>query len=566
MNDLIIDIGLVLIIATILAIIARRLAQPIIVGYLVAGILMGPAGFGLVTNSETIAFLSELGVVFLLFIVGLEINLKRIKGAGTAALLVGLLQVLLTFAAGFALARFLGFNSVTASYIAIILTLSSTVTVIKLYGDKHELNTLHGRVALAILLVQDLVAIIALSLLATQETSTWSFSTILVGIGGLLTIAVLSKLFLDRLFTLVSRWPELLYITSIAWCFLFVIAAQLLGISTAIAALLAGISLSPLLVHHEISARIRPLRDFFATLFFVSIGMTITFSGTSATLIGILALFVILVCPLLIMTVMSIIGFKAKPSFLTSIGLGQISEFSLIIAGAGVQAGLINIEILSITALLAVITFVSSSYFITYDTTVYSRFSRVLRQFEKLGIRHLRLQYGNTSPKPEYIIFGAHRMGMRIINTLRSMKKKVFVVDHDPQVIKKLMKKRIPCRYGDIEDPHIMEQIGIHHAKMVISTIPRFEDNLLLIQRVTVLNPQAAIIVTADHEHEGLQHYEHGAHYVILPQVLSGKHVSTLMQDPISAVIKRKTKYHNALHRAKNNKQRGTHNTYDHRK
>lgn len=554
MTALFIELGIVIIAATIFALVTRVLKQPTIIGYILAGIVIGPAFLGLVQNHETIMFFSELGVVFLLFIVGLELNITKIQEVGKRALFIGLAQVLFTFVISFGIARYLGFNTTTASFLGIILTLSSTIVVIKLYSDKRELATLHGRVALGILLIQDIVAVGVLLLLAGQSQSFLQIGAVLNIIGLILIVFVLSKLILPKVFDYVAKWPEVLFITSLGWCFIFVMVAKFFNVSVAIGALLAGISLSQLVVHHQISARTKPLRDFFATIFFVSIGMQIVFTISQEFLLPIIVFtaFVVLGSPIVILLAMSFFGFRTKSAFLTAIGLGQISEFSLIIAAVGVQTGIIGVEIISITAIIAVLTFMSSAYFITYDDSIYRRLAGVLKPLDKLTKNSIRLHYGSGKRNPQYIIFGAHRIGTRIINTLRKQKKKILVIDFDPEVIKSLMRRRIQCMYGDVEDSDILREAGIDSAKMIISTIPSLRENRIIIQQVRRLNKNAAIIVTAENTMDAIDLYKKGAHYVILPKHLSGTLVSKIVErTSIEQIIKHKSYHHNTLRKTK---------------
>jgi Kef-type K+ transport system membrane component KefB len=552
--NLFLDISIVIIAATLFALLARSLKQPTIIGYLIAGVLLGPAGFSIVTNNDTITLFSELGIVFLLFLLGLEIDVKKLKGIGARAALIGVAQVSFTFLVSMVVARSLGFSEQSSAYLGIILTLSSTILVIKLYSDKNQMSTLHGRVALGILLVQDLLAVAALFVLAGSITD---LSLVIAG-RAMIVVAgavALSYLAVKYLFHAIAKSGELLFVASIAWCFTFVLLAHWIHFSTAIGALIAGMILAPLMYHHEISARVRPLRDFFAPLFFVAVGMQTSFIPSTSFLIPIVifTLLVVIGNPLIIMLIMSALGYKTKPSFMTSLSLSQVSEFSLIIATVGMSAGVITQEIFSITSVVVILTFISSAYFITYDNSMYRSLHWLVRPFEHIG-RKRSLGYPHHSKGPEVIVFGAHRMGMKIVNTLRRMKKRMLVIDHDPDVVRTLMKKKVPCLYCTASDVDHIDDVPLHQARLVISTIPQFNDNVQLVRAVRRRNRHAAIVTVAEHTQDALKLYKAGAHYVILPQYIGGHHASDVIKSHTYSKLKKDRDKHVAqLKRHRNN-------------
>lgn len=240
-------------------------------------------------------------------------------------------------------------------------------------------------------------------------------------------------------------------------------------------------------------------------------------------------LFVMLAGPAVIILIMSASGFRSKPSFLTGIGLSQVSEFSVLIAALGFQNGILPQNIVSTTALIAVITFMTSTYLITYDDTIYTRFSKILHPLDKLNPRSINYKYGNHK-NAQVILLGAHQMGMNILRTLRKLKRKVLVVDFDPEVIEKLGRRRIASLYGDIEDHDLYDEMPLSNAELIISTVPSVRQNLFLIKRVHRINKDIAIIVTAQEMEDAVRLYDAGAHYVILPEHISGQHISALLK------------------------------------
>jgi len=385
MANIFFDIGFILIIATVLAFIAKFLKQPLIPAYILTGLIIGPF-FGLITNSDIITTMSEIGIAFLLFIVGLEINIKRLTDVGIVSTIGGLTQILIIFTASFIISVFIGFIQIEAFYLALIIAFSSTMIVVKLLSDKKELDTLHGRIIIGFLLLQDIIAIFVLSILTTLSEFSFLilFFSIIKGIIVFLIAAFTGKYIFPKIFTFAAKSRELLFITAISVSFLFSILFNLMGFSIAIGAFVAGVTLANLPYNIEIIGKIKPLRDFFSVLFFVSLGMGLllsSFEGILKPLIIFLIL-VIVIKPLVTMFICSYFGYKKRTSYLTAISLAQISEFSLIIAAQGLLLGHISQEIFSLTVLLAVITIGLTSYFIKFDGLIYSKLKNHLGFFD----------------------------------------------------------------------------------------------------------------------------------------------------------------------------------------
>lgn len=533
--SLIIDIGFIVIIATACALIARLLRQPLLLSYILAGAIIGPYGLKLVTSYSTINVVSELGIAFLLFIVGLELDINKIKKMGAISIIAGIGQVVFTFFAGFLFTQWVGFPPTQSIYLSIALTLSSTVIVIKLYEDKDQLDTLHGRVALGILLVQDFLAIISISMLSNSAefSAVIVLTALLKGLGFFIIALLLGQFVLPLLFKFVAESQELLFITSVAWCFLFGIIAQWLELSVAIGAFLAGVSLASLPYSFEIINKTRSLRDFFATLFFVSLGMQIGFGDIAQHLSTIiwLSLFVLVGNPLIVMILMSLFGFKSSTSFLTSIAIAQVSEFSLVYVLFAYKLGVVPQFVVSIVALIAVITFTLSSYMITYGELLYAKLQKFLKLFEKISLRKLEFSYLPEARKSyEIIIFGCNRIGNTVLHKTRQLGKSALVVDFHPEVITHLMKEKVPCIYGDASDPTILSRINFSKTKIAISTLPEQQANIRLAKKLKQLNKKITLFFTADHHDEALQLYNLGANYVIMPHQIGGHYVASLLE------------------------------------
>jgi len=573
MQNIFFDIGFVIIIATVFAFIAKTLKQPLIPAYVLAGIIIGPV-LGLITNTEVITTLSEIGIAFLLFIVGLEMNLRKLKDVGLVSSVGGLVQMLSIFSFTFILAVFLGFVYQEAIYLGLIIAFSSTMVVVKLLSDKRTLDTLHGRIIIGFLLMQDILAILVLSILNTMDNFTFIFLvlSLVKGVVVFLVAIGASRYIFPALFEFAAKSQELLFISAVSISFLFSIVFAnigkiiifligLLGVSLsnnmveylspgfsiAIGAFVAGITLANLPYNIEIIGKVKSLRDFFAVIFFVSLGMELLLGSFMALLKPLLIFLVLIIFlkPLITMFLCSFFGYKKRTAFSASISLAQISEFSLIIVAQGLFLGHLSQEIFSLTVILAVITIVLTSYFIKYEDRVYFKLAGALEIFDKLTGAYGHLEY-LPRKRHEVILCGYNRIGYSIVNTLKKLKKKLLVVDFNPEVIGELIKEKVPCIYGDVGDSEILERINLKGAKMVISTVPIKRDNLLLIKKTKEQNKKAMIFVTSTQIKNALDLYDAGADYVILPHFLGGEHVSLLIEDftsDINSIIQTKIEH-----------------------
>jgi hypothetical protein len=408
------------------------------------------------------------------------------------------------------------------------------MVVVKLLSDKSELDTLHGRIVLGILLTEDILAIMALAMLSN---SAFSMDTIL---GSLLKIIfMLVMLFFTSfyvfppIFKFAAKTKELLFLVSIAVLFLFSTMAMMLGISLVIGAFIAGVALANLPYNHEIIGKVMSLKDFFATIFFVSIGMSISFGSVRAVMIPLLVFLAIVIFlkPLIMMVIITMFGYRKRPAFLSSLSMAQVSEFALILASAGLAIGHISRDIYTMTILIAVVTMALTSYFIKFDDPIYRFFSRGLAMFERLlPHKHFVYEYEARKPRYDVILCGHNRVGYSILQKIKKLRKSTLVVDFNPEIIKELMERKVPCLYGDLGDIEMIERLNLKDAKVVISTVPEKHDNLLLLHRMDSVGSKAISFVTAMDIEDALELYGAGADYVILPHLLGGEHAAILIE------------------------------------
>lgn len=534
-GDIFLGIGLVIIIAAIAAYLLRLIRQPQILAYVVVGVFIAPA-VSLITGTNfvdknIIGSMSLIGVAFLLFIVGLEMDIKSLRNVALVSTLGGMIQIILIAVTGYLVALLLGFLTLEAAYIGLFLAFSSTMVVVKLLSDKRELQTLHGRMIIGTLLLQDIVAIFALSILTSVNGFTFTlFGISLIKFLFMFALAYfLSKYVFPTIFRFAAKNQELLLITSLAVCFIFSLAFHFLGFSIAIGAFLAGLVLGSLEYNLQIIAKIKSLKDFFSLLFFVSLGMGISIGVIKDIWLPlIIFLFLILILkPFVIMTISSLFKYTKRPSFLTANALAQVGEFSLILAAQGLALGHITQEIFSLTVILTLISITLTSYYIKYSQNFYKWLSPFLIIFDRFTTEGL--EYLPKDVAPRIILCGHNRLGYSVLKSLRRRKRSVLVVDYNPEVIARMVKEGYHCIYGDATDEEIIDRMNLNKITLFISTLPRIKDNLLLIKHIRAVNKKAKIIVAASQIEDAFKLYDRGASYVVLPHFLGGEHVANLI-------------------------------------
>ncbi len=533
--DVFTEISIIIAITIIVSGALRILKQPLIIGYILTGILVGPSLLNLVGSSETMGVFAHIGIALLLFTVGLGLDPKVIKHIGKVSLITGIGQVVFTSVIGFFISIALGFSAIVSMYVAVALTFSSTIIIMKLLSDKGDTETLYGKIAVGFLLVQDVIVILVLmtvsSLVDGFSASSFAFDLIVKGIGVLGAIVLISSYILPRITQLIAKSQELLMLFSIGWCLVLASFTYYLGFSIEIGALIAGITLAMSPYRYEISAKMRPLRDFFIVLFFILLGSQMVFADISQYIVPILifSVFILIGNPLIVMILMGLLGYSKRNGFLAGLTVAQISEFSLIFVSLGVTVGHIDSYILSIVTVIGFITIAGSTYLMLYADKIYSYISGYLGVFEKSGNK-VDEQAHKQKGAHNIILFGHNRVGFDILKSLETMKKKFLVVDYNPDIIKKLAAQGIRCRYGDADDSELLDDLGLSKIKMAVSTIPNLETNLLLVSKIRKINPKAIIIVVSYQIDEALQLYESGATYVVLPHLLGGHYVSDLIK------------------------------------
>jgi len=419
------------------------------------------------------------------------------------------------------------------------LAFSSTIIIVKLLSDKGVLDELYGKISIGMLIVQDIIAMVMLMVLASIPAdgivaNRWAFSAVLIGKMVLVAIAVyiLTKYVLPRVMKYVAKSQEFLLIFSIGRCLLFAAGLEAVGFSLEIGALLAWLTLASLPYRFEISSRMKPLRDFFIVLFFVFLWSQLQFSDVSVYIVPIIifSLFVLIGNPFIVMTLMWRMGYKRKNGMMVWFTVAQISEFSFILMWLALAVGHItNMDIVSMVTIIGLITIAWSSYYFTYSDRIYSKIGKYLKIFER---KNPLAEASFSWPNQQYdvIVFGNHRTGQSIIESLQKDGKKFIIVDYDPQVIRELEAKGIPCMYGDASDIETLEELGIHKAKMIVSTVHDYEANALILEYAKKSQNDLVTILSANKVDDADVLYNNGANYVLVPHVIGGQHTAMLIE------------------------------------
>tara|TARA_Y100000310_G_scaffold342206_1_gene444284 strand:+ start:5223 stop:6953 length:1731 start_codon:yes stop_codon:yes gene_type:complete len=552
--EIFIELSIIIGITVLIAGIMRLLKQPLIIGYILAGIIVSPYFLNIIRSTETIAVFSQIGIALLLFIVGLSLSPKVIKEVGKVSLVTGIGQIIFTSLIGFFISRLFGFSVIVSLYIAIALTFSSTIIIMKLLSDKKDLEKLYGKISIGFLLVQDIFVIVLLLVIssfsgklnpANLTLGTISLGTISLGILLIAALILISIYILPSLSKFFAKSQEFLFLFSIGWGLCIASLFYYVGLSMEIGALIAGVALSMSPYHYEISSKMRPLRDFFIILFFILLGSQMVFANISQFIIPavVFSLFILIGNPLIVIILMGLLGYKKKTGFQAGLTVAQISEFSLILVALGVKAGHLTNEILSFVTIIGLITIAGSTYFILYSDKIYPYLSKYLSIFERKKVIE---KEQDKFRDYNIILFGCNRVGYDFIKIFKKMRKKFLVIDYDPELISELIRKKINYRYGDVDDDEFLDELNLNKLKMAVSTIPGFETNLMLINKIRKTNKKTIIIVVSHNIEEANILYNKGATYVIMPHFLGADYSSMLINKHglnINKFLKEKKKH-----------------------
>src|SRR3990167_5382735 len=464
------ELAILLMFSILFGFIAVRLYQPLILAFIAAGIFLGPNVLGWISASAEIDLLAKIGVTLLLFIVGLKLDFYLIRSLGIISIATGLGQVIFTSAMGYGLCIALGLNPIAAIYVAVALTFSSTIIIVKLLSDKNEIDTLHGRIAIGYLIVQDIVVIIAIVILSSLHLGMTShlalsveiFSLAAKGIGILTVVALLARFVLPKIMHRIAKSRELLILFAITWAIVLAGAADFLGLSKEVGGFLAGVSLASTHYRDALTSRLETLRNFLLLFFFLDLGIKLQFSALygHVLLATVLIIFVLIIKPLIMMIIMGVMGYRKRTGF------------------------------------IGVATFALSTYMILYSHTLYSWFFPLLTMFERKKLLNHDVDLVHDQKNYDAIVFGIGRYGQMIAKILRESGLTILGVDFDPQKIRAWKKNNFPVRFGDAEDMEFTKTLPVQHTKWVISTIPKNEPNQILMKSLKENNFSGKVVLS----------------------------------------------------------------------
>ena len=544
MDNIFIQLAIILGLVSVLGFVTTKFKLPLIIAYLLGGLVIATTAVFDARTSEVLHFLPEIGIAFVLFLVGMELDIREIKNLGKPILTAGTLQIIITTILGSSVARLFGFGAVESWYLGLGLSFSSTILVIKLLLDKKDLTALYGKLAIGILLLEDLLAVIILVFL-TVSSSIFGFGyqqafpllTLIVKAILLFVLAlVLTKHILPSVFKAVSKQSELLFITALAWCFIYVSFAIFLGFSVVIGAFLAGITLASSPFHFQIQGRIKPLRDFFVTLFFVYLGTQVNFAdlGKIYPLVIIFTLYTLLVKPIIFLLILGAFGFRKHTMFQTALTLTHISEFSLIIILVGLKLGAVSGAALTAIALSGVISMVLASVMITHSNKISKKLDKFLSFFERNSNHFLEGKKGKTELVDHVVVIGGHRVGGELVKFFKKEGISHVVLDFNPRHVDKLLSAGVNAVYGDMADPDMLDDLKLDQAKIVISTAQDLEGNQLLLEELKSRKIYIPVIVRAESIQDAQLLYGTGADYVIIPDVIAGDLLAEKLKDNLN--------------------------------
>lgn len=532
MGDVFTQLSVVLVIATIMALIMRRLKQPLIVGHILTGILVGPSLLHLIQDKHSFETFSELGIALLLFIIGLELSVGVIKRLGKPVFLTAAAILSTVGTIGFLVGTAFHFTTQEAILLGLAMFFSSTIIIAKVLSDKKEISRLNGQIAIGVILLDDIVATFALLFVAASSTGetlgVFEIGMLLLkGVAVIGVLVLLATKALPRITKSVAKSQELLFLFALAWGFGVATAVNYIGFSIEIGALFAGVALAHLPYAHQIGARLKPLRDFFVVLFFISLGENLNFSNIGSAIAPalIISLIVLALKPLVVMISLGLLGYTRRTSFKTGINLSQISEFSIILIVLATSTGMVSEHVSAIVTIVALITITVSTYLMQYDNQIFHRIDTRLRMFERNGA----VDAHHEAKEYPLILFGFKNGGHQYLRTFRSLKKKFVVVDYDPEVIEDLHKANVDYLYGDATDPELLAEIQIDGAKLVVNTIGEHSINTSLVKYIRRRNKDAVVVCYAGNYNEAAELYRLGATYVMLPHFIGSERLNTFI-------------------------------------
>lgn len=538
------EFAALLLASTLVGMLAVRLKQPLIVAFILVGIAVGPSFMDVLSGDQHIALLAEVGVTILLFVVGLKLDMHLIRHLGMVAVATGLGQLMFTIVLGFFIGIGLGFDWINALYIAVALTFSSTIIIVKLLSDKKEIDSLHGRIAMGFLIVQDIAVVLAmmvvgsLSVSAGMEVEKTGFLVLAIIaklMAALAIVALMMRYVLPRIMGLLARSPELMLIFAIAWGTSAAALGDMVGFSKEVGAFLAGFSLASTSYREVINARLASVRDFLLLFFFIHLGSQLEFASLGEELgaAAVFSLFVLIGNPLVVMAIMGYMGYRRRTGFLAGLTVAQISEFSIIFVAMGIGLGHVGDNTLGLITLVGIITITLSTYMILYSHTLYEKLSPWLGVFERVNPFREEKELGSSAALPPVVVFGLGRYGGRLVERLHENGVEVLALDFDPELVRIYQRRGIRASYADMESHEFIEHLELDGVKWLISTVPDVNMNLGLMKLLKDTRFAGELAVTVHHEYDGDLLTKAGVKHVLSPYQEAADYMAQRVKDAL---------------------------------
>lgn len=531
-GDIYSELSLVIALGAAIAFVLHKLRQPLIIGYIFTGILAGPAALDIIKGENAMNGMSEIGIALLLFIIGLDLSPRVFFRLRKTIFVTTTVQIAATGALGFLLARLLDFGKMESGIIGLSLALSSTIIIIKLLNDKRETTRLYAQIIIGMLILQDMFVTAGKFGLAARTTDGTAEAVIRLGAMGIVVTGLLyfaSRHIIPFLTKSIGSSKEILLLFALGWGLGWALIFKEVGFSIEIGALFAGVGLAQLPYSREMSSRLKPLRDFFIVIFFVTLGQSLVpdrIADIARTAV-LFSLFVLFIKPLFTLISMGLLGYTKRTSFKTAISLSQISEFSLVFALAAVHTGLARQQVADILTLVALITFGVSTYFIKYDSSLFERLERHLHLFERKTTISDKRAAEHHYP---IVLFGYRRNSDEFLKTFRKMEKRYVVVDYDPEMIEVLENRDEEYQYGDATDSEFLEELQLEKSRLIVSTVSDFKTNEFLANWLREHNPRAVFVCTSDNAANASDLYNEGASYVMMPHFIGNERLSAFIR------------------------------------
>ena len=542
-HGLIIDVALCIIAAWVVAVICQVAKQPLLIAYLAAGFAIGPHGFRWITKSESISTISEIGLILLLFLIGLEMDLKKMLGSGRVIFLTALAQIVGCVGLGWLCFGYFGPAKtwLEALYLGVAAAMSSTVIIIKILYDKRELETLVGRITVGVLVLQDVFVILFLAVQPNLKEP--ALAPLVIALGHVLLLGgvayVVSRWLLPPIFKFVSRQPELVLVGALAWCFAMAGFADYLNLSREMGALIAGVMVSTFPYTLDVVAKVTSIRDFFVTLFFVALGMTIPMPTWGLLFWMILfSLFVVGSRLVTVFPVLYRMRLGHRVSLLPAVNLCQISELSIVLLTLGQKAGDVSENSMSIAAFAFAFLAVDSTYAILRSDAILRKTTSWLAKLRLPDLPAGESDAMLRERPPRIFLLGFSWTASSLLEEITREKPALLgdllVVDFNPQVSERLRARGVRVVYGDISQRDTLLHSGVAKAEVIVCSLPdtvlKGASNRKLLRQLRELSPKSHIIVHAEKITDVPQLYAEGANYVSIPRLLEATDLLTAIE------------------------------------